>query len=109
LLQARYGWTDADILAMPFLRFQQASRIAAEQTLNEHRRQMEANAFLGWQQYLCNPFRDGKPMEFAEYRESLGLGREDGKQSLPDVDAKTAIARAEKILAKARKHKANTP
>jgi len=95
---------------MPFLRFQQASRIAVEQILREQRQQMEAQAFIGWQGYLVNPFREGAPMTFPEWMEFIGLNAPKTVQMSAEETAALrvkALDRAAAIVAKDRKRREN--
>ena len=111
LFADRYGWTKEEVHSLAvrdFLGYLFAAREAQRQ---EHIRQMNYAAFVGWQSYsliagmFMDPKKsDKKPMNLLEYRDSLGLLSEEEKERLKfwkELVKITAKNQAEKNIEKA--------
>jgi hypothetical protein len=94
LIQARYGWTDADISALSYSRFARVVKVAAERFKSEARDQFKQGAWIAFQ------LGAGGEMNFGAYLDKMGLS--DTPHVEPRVTAQEALAKAEKILEMAR-------
>ncbi|GEM88185.1 hypothetical protein [Meiothermus granaticius] len=89
MIQARYGWTDAEILALPYSRFAQLARVVMEAKAREVRLADRRAAFIGWQ--IAGAL--GASSSFGEYLEALGLA---GDPIEADVEMSPEEIQAEK-------------
>ena len=95
LIQARYGWTDADISAMSYGRFSRVVKVVAERFKSEARDRLKQGAWIAFQ------LGAGGEMTFGDYLDKMGLS------DIPHVEAthvtaEEALAKAERILEMAR-------
>lgn len=98
------GWSDDDLLDIPYARFLQATRVAAEAAGRENETAMKVAAFVGWQ----NAGSFGalkKGTDFGRYLRSLGLGdkRRGGSTKLSREQREREIAEARAAVAKVNK------
>ena len=97
-LQHRYGWTDEQILRLPYARFRQLAQVAAEQEAKEQRRLMQT---LAVHAYLVNPPMDGdRPWPLRRYLRELGL--DDPEPPMTEDERRKAVERAIAIAERAR-------
>ena len=97
-LQRRYGWTDEQILRLPYARFRQLARVAAEQEAKEQRRFLQA---LAVQAYLVNPPVEGdQPWTLKRYLRELGLY--DPEPPMTEEQRRRAVQRSLEIAERAR-------
>lgn len=65
-------------MSLPYARFSQAARVAAESVAEERKSRLHEAAFVGWQ--VAGSFGGGKDFPaFGEYLRKLGLGSDVGK------------------------------
>jgi hypothetical protein len=69
LIQARYGWTDDEVLEIPFERFQQLLRVASRALAKQKKDAFEYAAFTGWHTIAS------KELPWQKYRKDLGLDK----------------------------------
>lgn len=85
---------------MPFSRFVQLLKLLSKVEQNEVKERFILSAFIGWQ------LGAGAGKKFGEYLEEVGLSEKRTAAEVPEdkeLTAKEAIAKAEEILAIARK------
>ena len=92
LLAKRYGYTDAHILSMPYVRLKQAIRVAAEREAEEAREKWRLAAFTG---YLISAPQRTKPVSFAQFLREIGMESAPGSVSrAPSEDMAVVKERA---------------
>jgi len=65
--------TDEDLLTMPYARFAQATRLAADASVEAQRGRMTVAAFVGWQVRSAVSMSTKRPPSFQQYLRQLGL------------------------------------
>ena len=95
LIQARYGWTDADISAMSYSRFARVVKVVAERIKSEARDKLKQGAWIAFQ------LGAGGEMNFGDYLDKMGLADTPHIEATR-VTAQEALAKAERILEMAR-------
>lgn len=93
MIQSRYGWTDDQVLSLPYARFREILDIVIKAREREQRDRMVEAAFVGWQGYLGWPKGKGKqPMTFQKWLSSMGLV--DRQKAPSAVERERTIQRA---------------
>lgn len=95
MIQARYGWTDQQILDLPYARLMELAEVTSRKLVEEQRQRHRELAFLGWQFHASQP--GVKPMRLGEWLEMLGLNED--RIEHEKITAHDAIQRAQRIVA----------
>lgn len=92
-IQARYGWRDEEVLALPYARFIEVLDVIREARGQEQEEQMQMGSFIAWQIYASTPRPKGSkgPIGFRSWLQKLHL--------LPANKTSTEQARAQAIRA----------
>jgi len=86
---------------MPFLRLQEAIRLAMKAKGEREEAEWKRAAFIGYQRYLLNPRQKGKePMSFGEWLDMIGLGE---KREIPAMTIKKEVSLVKKLRRMARR------
>lgn len=67
------GWSDDALLDIPWLRFDQAARLASEAVEDLRMGDMRVAAFIGWQVGNSVSMSGKRPPSFGQYLKRLGL------------------------------------
>jgi hypothetical protein len=88
MIQARYGWTDDEVLSRPYARFVQIMEAMSKNMAQEAKSRAIDGAWIAWQ-----TGRFEVPLTFKDYLEKMGLA------DPPEVmTAESAIGKAEDAL-----------
>ena len=94
------GWTDEQLLGIPYARLMQAARVASEQVEAQHKDEWRRTAFVAWHA-LAGGLAGGSIPSIEEYLDAMGLGTseevtlagiERDKQRARDVMARARVA-----------------
>jgi beta-xylosidase len=104
-LQARYGWTDDQILSLPYHVFNQKVRTVAKAVSLEKKEELRNAAFIGYQLYITTPSMGKKEnYKFSKWLEMFGVSLEEESQRI-DTDYEAEAQRISGVVADAFKRK----
>lgn len=96
LIQSRYGWTDQEVLDLPYARFREILEVVVDAVGQEKRDRMVEAAFIGWQGYLGWPKAKGRqPMQFRRWLSQMGL--EDKPEPPSEAERTRTILKARDV------------
>lgn len=99
VIQHRYGWTDEEILRLPYGRLVEISEVASQEIGKEKRGRMEEVALLGYQFYISQPRinRKSKPISWQKWKDNMGLKDEPLSASQIEQELRKSRENEEKV------------
>lgn len=101
MIQARYGWKDEYIRALPFARYQEIVSVAGDRASEQQAVTVAQTLSLAHIAWILSAVYGGSKREFGDYLKALGLDTEAGSRMKQQKEKMTRQEQAEQAYEKA--------